>query len=135
MEHRKFLLFGFLGVAVLVIAATAYSLSQNLTYYLFPTEAIDQREDFPDGRRFRLAGTVVEGSITRDQDAINFVVSDGGATIAVTLTRTPPALFADNVPVLVEGAWEGERFVGDDAVIRHDENYSIPEEGGAYKES
>lgn len=135
MEHRRFLFFGLIGVIVLVIAATAFSLSQNLTFYLFPTEAIDQRADFPDGRRFRLAGMVVEGSIQRNGDVIEFTVTDGGATIEVTLIRQPPALFQENVPVLIEGAWDGERFIGDHTVIRHDENYTIPEEGGAYKDS
>lgn len=135
MEHRKFLLFGLIGVIVLVVSATAFSLSRNLTYYLFPTEAIELRHDFPEGKRFRLAGLVVEGTIEHDNGAIEFVVTDGGASIPVRLTGTPPALFDDGVPVLVEGAWEGDRFVGDHAVIRHDENYSIPEEGGAYQDS
>lgn len=135
MEHRKFVSFGLLGVAVLVIAATALSLSQNLTYYLFPNEAIAQRADFPDGKRFRLAGIVVEGSIVRDGDTHDFVVTDGSESIAVTLTRQPPALFAENVPVLIDGAWDGDRFLGTFAIIRHDENYEIPEEGGGYRDS
>ncbi len=135
MEHRKFLFVGLIGVVVLVISATAFSLSQNLTYYLYPTEAVAQRADFPDGKRFRLAGLVVEGSIARTGDAIEFVVTDGGQSIPVTLTKTPPALFQENIPVLIEGAWEGDRFLGDHAVIRHDENYSIPEEGGGYQGS
>ena len=135
MEHRKFLFFGLIGVVILVISATAFSLSQNLTYYLFPTEAVAQRADFVDGKRFRLAGLVVEGSLEKNGDIYYFEVTDGGATIPVTLIKNPPALFTENVPVLIEGAWEGDRFVGDFTVIRHDENYTIPEEGGAYKDS
>lgn len=135
MEHRKFVSFGLLGVIALVVAVTAFSLSQNLTYYLFPTEALAQKEAFPDGTRFRLAGEVVPGSVGRDGGFLTFAVTDGGATIDVSLTGTPPALFDDGVPVLVEGAWEGDRFLGDTAVIRHSENYEIPEEGGAYQDS
>jgi cytochrome c-type biogenesis protein CcmE len=135
MEHRKFVSFGLLGVIAMVVAVTAFSLSQNLTYYLFPTEAIAQRESFPDGTRFRLAGEVVHGSVAREGEFLTFSVTDGGATIAVRLTGTPPALFDDGVPVLVEGAWSGNTFLGDTAVIRHSENYEIPEEGGAYQDS
>lgn len=135
MEHRKFVSFGLLGVVIVVVAATAFSLSQNLTYYLFPDEALEQRADFPDGKRFRLAGMVQPGTLARDGGQISFVVTDGGASIDVVLTGTPPALFDDGVPVLIEGSWEGDVFVGDTAVIRHSENYEIPEEGGAYPDS
>ncbi len=135
MEHRKFVSFGLLGVVVLVIAATVFSLSQNLTYYLFPNEALEQKADFPDGRRFRLAGLVVEGSIERDGEGLRFVVTDGAASIPVILSGTAPALFNDGVPVLIEGTWQSEVFLGDTAVIRHSENYEIPEEGGGYPES
>jgi cytochrome c-type biogenesis protein CcmE len=33
---------------------------------------------------------------------------------------------------LLEGAWSAEVFAADIALIRHDENYEIPEEGGAF---
>jgi cytochrome c-type biogenesis protein CcmE len=135
VEHRKFVSFGLLGVVALVVAVTAFSLSQNLTYYLFPDEAIEQRAEFPDGKRFRLAGMVAPGSLSRDGDNVVFVVTDGGSSIDVVLTGTPPALFDDGVPVLIEGAWDGPIFLGDTAVIRHSENYEIPEEGGAYPDS
>jgi cytochrome c-type biogenesis protein CcmE len=111
-------------------------LSENLTYYLYPTEAMDQRADFPDGETFRLAGLVVDGSIDdRSDGSINFDVTDGGATIQVLLKNTPPPLFDDGVPVLLEGFWLGDTFVASEALIRHDENYEVPEEGGAHPDS
>ena len=118
----------------LVIAVTIFGLNENLTYYLYPNEAIDQREDFPDGERFRLAGLVVEGSLADQSDQLVFEVTDGGASIPVELTSTPPPLFAESVPVLLEGTWRDGVFVSDNALIRHDENYEVPEEGGAYEE-
>jgi cytochrome c-type biogenesis protein CcmE len=129
MAHRGFVLMGLGGVIALVIAITITGLSNNLTYYLYPTEAVDQKTDFPDGERFRLAGLVVEGSLSEVDDALHFDVTDGGATIAVVLANTPPPLFDENVPVLVEGAWAADIFEADTAIIRHDENYQTPVEG------
>jgi cytochrome c-type biogenesis protein CcmE len=135
MAHRRFVLLGIGGVIVLVVALTMAGLNDNLTYYLFPTEAVEQRSEFPDGERFRLAGLVVEGSLAKDGDNLRFDVTDGGATIAVVLSETPPSLFDEQVPVLIEGAWSGDTFAADTALIRHDENYAIPDEGGAYPDS
>jgi cytochrome c-type biogenesis protein CcmE len=132
MGHRRFVLFGIGGVIALVIALTAASLDDNLTYYLYPTEAVAQRADFSDGTRFRLAGTVVPGSVEESGGEIRFDVTDGGAVVPVILTGAPPPLFDENVPVLLEGTWTGEVFTSDLALIRHDENYEeAPPEGGA----
>lgn len=132
MAHRRFVVFGVAGVIALVIGMTLTSLGNNLTYYLYPTEAIAQRADFSDGERFRLAGTVVEGSLDETAGTTTFDVTDGGATIPVTLDGPSPSLFDEGVPVLLEGAWTGERFIANEALIKHDENYETPEKGGAY---
>jgi cytochrome c-type biogenesis protein CcmE len=74
------------------------------------------------------------GSVAEVDGGTSFEVADGGAEIAVLLTGPKPSLFAEGVPVLLEGAWQGESFEADTALIRHDENYEAPEEGGAYPE-
>lgn len=129
MAHRRFVLLGIAGVIALVVGLTVSSLGDNLTYYLYPTEAVAQKADFPDGERFRLAGTVVAGTMVETEDEVSFDVTDGGATLAVVLTGIPPALLAEEVPVLLEGAWSGDRFLADNVLIAHDENYEVPEEG------
>lgn len=134
MAHRRFVYLGIGGVIALVLALTLNGLNDNLTYYLYPTEAMEQRADFPDGERFRLAGTVVAGSVDEGGDSTTFQLSDGGATVDVTLDGPRPSLFGEEVPLLLEGAWTGDVFLADTALIRHDENYEAPEEGGAYPE-
>jgi len=129
MGQRQFVLFGIAGVVALVAAITATGLSNNLTYYLYPNEAVEQRADFSDGERFRLAGEVVAGSLTEQGEDLVFEVTDGSATVPVVLVNTPPPLFNEEVPVLLEGSWSGEVFRSDHAVIRHDENYEVPAEG------
>ena len=132
MKHRRFAIIGGIGVVALVVTLMVTSLSSGLTYYLYPSEAVAQRADFPDGTSFRLAGQVVSGSIAEDGLVTSFTVTDGAADVPVDLDGRVPPLFADGVPVLVEGAWQDERFVAREALIRHDENYSIPDEGGGF---
>ena len=132
MNQRRFVYLGIGGVIAIVLALTLSGLDDNLTYYLYPTEAVDQRPDFPDGERFRLAGIVVSGTVVENDDSTSFQVTDGGANIDVVLSGAKPSLFGEEVPLLLEGAWSGEVFEADSALIRHDENYEAPEEGGAY---
>lgn len=132
MAHRRFVYLGIGGVIALVLALTIGSLDDNLTYYLYPSEAVEQRSDFPDGERFRLAGIVVAGTVVESEGATAFEVTDGGADIPVVLSGSKPSLFGEDVPLLLEGSWSGDLFEADSALIRHDENYEVPEEGGAY---
>jgi cytochrome c-type biogenesis protein CcmE len=129
MGQRQFVLFGIVGVVALVVAITVAGLNDNLTHYLYPNEAVAQRSDFPDGERFRLAGQVVAGSLEEEQGDLVFDVTDGSATIPVVLLNTPPPLFNEEVPVLLEGYWNGDEFTAESALIRHDENYEVPSEG------
>ena len=134
MSHRRFVYLGIGGVIAIVLALTFTGLNDSLTYYLYPSEAMDQRADFPDGERFRLAGIVVAGTVVEADESTSFEVTDGGAAIPVVLDGPQPSLFAEEVPLLLEGAWSGDTFHADSALIRHDENYEVPEEGGAYPE-
>lgn len=112
------------GLVVLVLGYIMFGgLDDNLVYYLTPEEAVAQRAEFPDGERFRLGGLVQDGSIQDTGDGVSFMVIDGGVSIEVQHTGTPPQLFRDNVGVVVEGAWAGERFETDTLIIKHDEEY------------
>ncbi len=122
-------LFVFPALAVIgVIAAFLIGggLTSNTVYYLFPDEVLAQQSNFLDGRVFRLGGRVVAGSVEATGET-TFKVSDGGATVSVVTNRTPPQLFGDDVPVLLEGSWEGDTFRATQIIIRHDEQYVAPD--------
>jgi len=129
MGQRQFILLGTVGVIALIGGITIAGLNDNLTYYLYPNEAVERRAEFVDGETFRLAGRVVSGSMSEEGDDMTFDVTDGSATIPVVLINTPPPLFNEEVPVLLEGSWAGDTFIAENALIRHDENYEIPAEG------
>lgn len=114
------------AVAAVVVTLIVINLGGSLTYYLTPSEAVDRRTEFPDGDRFRLGGLVVVGSLN-DLGAVKvFDVTDGAETITVRLRGVVPPLFTEDVGVVVEGAWSGEQFNADIALVRHDENYQPP---------
>jgi cytochrome c-type biogenesis protein CcmE len=126
MPSRKLVwpVLALITAAVLVLVAT--SLGGSLTYYLTPQEAVDRRAEFPDGERFRLGGLVVAGSLSESGGVKTFDVTDGAQTIRVQLTGAVPPLFAEDVGVVVEGAWNDSLFEADTALIRHDETYQAP---------
>lgn len=120
----------FVAVAVAGIAVAGFFMIRNLrgdtVYYLTPSEATARRAEFPDGRHFRMVGIVVPGTLSHQGDVYTFSVTDGGSDVPVTLTGTPPPLFKENVSVLLDGHWDGNRFDSDQALVRHDENYKPP---------
>jgi|AntRauTorcE11897_2_1112592.scaffolds.fasta_scaffold49065_2 cytochrome c-type biogenesis protein CcmE len=117
------------GIAALLVGVLAFGdLGPNLVYYLTPTEAVEQRADFGGERRFRLAGTVAEGSVEAGPQTTSFVVTDGDTTVPVTHTGEPPDLFQVGIQVVVEGAWIGTAFASDTMLIQHDETYYPPED-------
>jgi cytochrome c-type biogenesis protein CcmE len=129
MRYKWFVLPA-IGIIVLVLGFMMFGdLGENLIYYLTPAEAVDQQADFPDGERFRLGGLVTEGTVENTGGGVTFVVTDGDRSVTVVHTGAPPQLFRENIGVVVEGAWAGDRFESDTLIINHDEEYRSEEDG------
>ena len=131
MRYRAFLIPAIGVLVVLVGLIVTFSLNDSFVYYLTPDEAIDARAEFEDGRRFRLSGVVTPGSVEELASGVRFVASDpeGSEAITVVHTRSAPQLFQENIEVVVEGAWRGDEFHSDFMLIKHDEEYRVPDEG------
>jgi cytochrome c-type biogenesis protein CcmE len=127
-NHRWFVLPAVVGIAVasffLVRAAGDASV-----YYLYASEAVAVRDRFSDGRRFRIAGTVVPGTLVTGNGESSFDISDGSDTVTIRLVSLPPPLFQEDVEVLLEGAWVDGVFEADEALIRHEAEYEAPATG------
>ena len=136
MKRYRLLVVSVGGVVVVLVGLLVFgNLNRNLVYYLTPREAVDRRVDFPDGRRFQLGGLVREGSVERTPDGLRFAVSSetdpDSISIEVEHTGAPAQLFQAGIGVIVEGRWQGDRFVSDTMIVKHDENYRPPTSGGA----
>jgi len=135
VNYRPFLIPA-IGLLLLIGGFLIFgNLNSNLVFYMTPTEAAESMDEFSDGRRFRLAGDVVPGTIQTLATGTAFEASDGTTIVAVRHTNDPPQLFQEGIEVVVEGAWEGNVFVSDVMLVKHDEEYRTPEEGNYSSES
>lgn len=121
-----------LGVVTVLVGLLLFgNLNGNLVYYLTPAEAVAQRADFPDGRRFQLGGLVEPGSVVPTAEGVRFVVvsgtEPGSVSIPVNYRGTPAQLFDASVGVVLEGAWRATEFISDTMKVKHDEVYRPPE--------
>jgi cytochrome c-type biogenesis protein CcmE len=116
-------------VAVVAIIVLAVVLSENVVYFRTVTEAVHNRKD-EGTSRFRLAGGVVNGTIDRTRDGVNFEVTDGKNTVVVHHDGDTPALFKNGAPVVVEGHWASTAsdapFASDRILIKHGADYTPP---------
>lgn len=119
-----------LGIVIAVVCgALAFlaikGLGDATTYFRNADEAIDQ----PEGRRFRLQGTVVVGSVRDTADAVDFEVEYGCERVRVHHSGAEPELFKPGIPVVLEGEWgEGkEVYEADRIIVRHTEEYTQEE--------
>lgn len=123
-----------LGVAAVLVGMLLFgNLNRNLVYYLTPAEAVAQRDDYPDGRRFQLGGLVEQGSVLPTTEGVRFLVTSatgpGAAVVPVAHRGAPAQLFGAGIGVVLEGSWRGEEFVSDTMKVKHDENYRPPNGG------
>jgi cytochrome c-type biogenesis protein CcmE len=125
---RRWAALGALAAAGAAIVALAVVLSDNVVYFRTVSEALRERESLA-GRRFRIAGQVVPGTITETPRGVTFALTDGSATVRVTHRGDPPQLFADDAPVVCEGAFapRGMVFRSERIMIRHGNEYRPPE--------
>jgi cytochrome c-type biogenesis protein CcmE len=79
--------------------------------------------------RFRLGGMVEKGSLQKTAGTLDvqFFVTDYKHTVAVKYSGILPDLFREGQGVVAHGRMQGNTFVADEILAKHDENYMPPE--------
>ena len=88
----------------------------------------------PLGQMCASAGWVVPGSIVHSGDslALSFEVTDGSETVQVITNAVPPAMFRGGIGVVLEGTLlDNGTFESQRLMVKHDNEYRVPEEGDA----
>ncbi len=125
-KRRAMVALSLCGVAVAAIVALTVVLSHNVVYFRTVSEAVKERPT-DNGRRFRIAGAVVPGSVEETTTGVKFEITDGKKTAHVVHEGDPPSLFKDGAPVVCEGRWgKNATFDSDRIMIRHGSEYTPP---------
>ena len=103
------------------------AMNQNILYYYSPTQL--EAGEAPEERRFRVGGLVVDNSITRTDGTmeVRFTLTDEAHVIPVVYTGILPDLFREGQGIIAHGRMQGQEFVADEILAKHDENYMPPE--------
>jgi cytochrome c-type biogenesis protein CcmE len=123
------LLIGLVLAGVVVSAGLALrAFQENLLYFFSPTQVAEG--EAPTERSFRLGGMVLEDSVSRATGSmtVNFVVTDFLHSVPVEYTGVLPDLFQEGKGVVTRGRIDASgRFLADEVLAKHDENYMPPE--------
>ena len=131
-KRRLWLVVIILAAAALVATLVAMALQRNVAYLYTPNEVLTG-EAGPTVRsgetRFRLGGMVAEGSFKREAGSLEarFDVDDGDARLPVSYTGILPDLFREKQAVVATGRMQGDVFVAEEVLAKHDETY-MPKE-------
>ena len=135
VKSRIFFLFIFFLAAGLSVFFILKSLEDNVVYFFSPTEIYDKSEISID-KKIRVGGLVKVGSVNRDQNKINFIITDLKNEIIVSYKGLVPNLFAEGKGVVAEGILNDKKyFLADKILAKHDENYMPPEVGEILEKS
>jgi len=121
--RRLALIASALGVAAVALGLALYALTDNIVFFLSPSEVL--AKNLAPGARLRIGGLVRPGSLTRSADAtIDFAVTDGKNQIEVSYRGLTPDLFREGQGVVAEGALEAPGHLRADTILaKHDERY------------
>lgn len=125
-------------LSVVVVAALGFVVARGLgnatLYFRNADEAVAQRQNLGEDR-FRLQGSVLDGTVVRRDGGARFTVSYGGVDVVVDHQGEIPRLFEPGIPVVLEGHWQGDVFVSDRMLVKHSEVYveQNPARVGAYE--
>lgn len=126
------------GLVFLALAAwlVLSAFRQNMVFFFTPTQV--HAGEAPKGRSFRIGGMVLDGSLKRQADGVTvgFVVTDTAQNLPVTYRGILPDLFREGKGVVAQGRLDADgRFVADEVLAKHDENYMPPEAADALKQA
>lgn len=122
-------------MAVIVVSVVGFTVAalfvlnafrSNLVFFYSPSEVL--AGEAPRAQRFRVGGLVVQGSVKRSGAKVDFIVTDMNAKISVHYEGILPDLFREGQGIVAQGRlMANNRFVADEILAKHDENYMPPE--------
>ena len=126
-KSRIFILVSSLIIAAIIIFLILRSLEENVVYFFSPSEIIN-KSNISINKKIRVGGLVKQGSIKKNKESVNFIITDLKNEIFVSYKGLVPNLFSEGKGVVAEGKLKDKRyFLANKILAKHDENYMPPE--------
>ena len=133
IKPRIFLLLFLSLVFAIIILLILKSLENNVVYFFSPTE-INEKADISFNKKIRIGGLVKMNSVKKNEQIINFIITDLKNEIIVSYNGLVPNLFSEGKGVVAEGKLKDKKyFIANKILAKHDENYMPPEVSEALK--
>ena len=104
------------------------AMNENILFYYSPSQVAAGEP--PEGRRFRVGGLVVNGSVERAPGSmeVQFTLTDNAEIVPVVYSGILPDLFREGQGIIAHGELtQAGTFRADEVLAKHDENYMPPE--------
>jgi cytochrome c-type biogenesis protein CcmE len=113
---------------LLATALTLQAFKENMMFYIEISEVASGNA--PADRNFRVGGLVVDGSVKRQPGElqVEFTLTDLENQLPVYYDGILPDLFREGQGIIAHGHLDDRgRFIADEVLAKHDENYMPPE--------
>ena len=122
-KQRRIQVIAIMAVALaLSTVLIGYALRDGINFFRSPTQVVEDPPSSSDV--FRIGGLVEVGSLVRGQgETIQFVVTDGGASVPAIYSGVLPDLFEENQGMVGMGRLINGVFEATEIIAKHDENY------------
>jgi cytochrome c-type biogenesis protein CcmE len=124
------------SLAALAVAAWLIlsAFQKNLVFFFTPSQVV--AGEAPRNKSFRMGGMVEQDSLRREADGVtvSFVVTDLAQRLPVRYRGILPDLFKEGKGVVAQGRLGSDmRFIAEEVLAKHDENYMPPDAAYALK--
>jgi cytochrome c-type biogenesis protein CcmE len=134
-RRNRIILLGIMVAGVAIAAGFALkAFNENLMFFYTPSAVV--AGEAPAGHLIRVGGLVTKGSVQRQEDGltVTFDITDNADTITVQYTGILPDLFREGQGIVARGRLQdGNLFIAEEVLAKHDENYMPPEVADALK--
>lgn len=128
-RQQRMLAVGLAAVGIIIAAGlTLRAFQENMMFFVDITEVAEGKA--PVDRNFRVGGLVKEGSLVRQpgEVLIEFTLTDLKSELVVAYDGILPDLFREGQGIVAHGRLHNNgKFIADEVLAKHDENYMPPE--------
>ncbi|HET7809511.1 MAG TPA: cytochrome c maturation protein CcmE [Steroidobacteraceae bacterium] len=134
-RKRMLMVIGIVAGVGLAAWLGTQAFKSNIMLFFDPTQIA--AGEAPADKRFRLGGMVEKGSLQKTPGTldIQFLVTDFKHTVPVKYSGILPDLFREGQGVVAHGRMQGNVFVADEILAKHDEKYMPPEVAKSLKDN